>query len=62
MEMLADRRDQGATWEETLAWVESNKLRIHHWFFSSDLTFFIRGGRIREPRACSARYIRFAPL
>jgi len=62
MEMLADRRDQGATWEEALAWVESNKLRIHHWFFSSDLTFFIRGGRISRAAGVFGTVLKICPL
>ncbi|NLT97584.1 MAG: DegV family EDD domain-containing protein, partial [Christensenellaceae bacterium] len=45
MDMLADVRDGGASFEEAHAWAEENKLTIHHWFYSSDLTFYIKGGR-----------------
>jgi DegV family protein with EDD domain len=62
MEMLADRRDQGASWEEALAWAESNKLRIHHWFFSSDLTFFIKGGRISKTAGVFGTVLKICPL
>lgn len=43
---LADMRDAGADAEEVYNWAEANKLKIHSWFFSSDLTFFIKNGRI----------------
>ena len=29
-------------------WAEENKLRLQHWFFSTDLTFYIKGGRISK--------------
>lgn len=43
---LADMRDEGKTAEEAYEWIEANKLRARAWFFSSDLTFFIKNGRI----------------
>ena len=46
MEYLADLRDAGSTFDELADWAEVHKLNVHHWFFSSDLTSFIRGGRI----------------
>ena len=26
----------------------ANRLRLHHWFFSTDLTFYVKGGRISK--------------
>ena len=34
--------------DDLYTWIEENKLRIHHWFFSTDLTFYIRGGRVSK--------------
>ena len=48
METLADMRDAGKSVEELYQWIEENRLRMHHWFFSTDLTFYIRGGRISK--------------
>ena len=48
MEYLADLRDAGSTFDELVDWAEAHKLNVHHWFFSSDLTSFIRGGRISK--------------
>jgi fatty acid-binding protein DegV len=54
MDTLADLRDGGMEIDELHAWAEANKLRMHHWFFSTDLTFYVRGGRISKPRVFSA--------
>lgn len=48
METLADMRDSGKSIDELYHWIEENKLNLHHWFFSTDLTFYIRGGRISK--------------
>ena len=39
VETVADRRDAGATIDELYRWVEDNKLKMHHWFTASDLTW-----------------------
>ena len=62
MDMLADQRDAGATIDEAAAWVEKNKLRIHHWFFSSDLTFFIKGGRVSKTSGMIGQLLNICPI
>ena len=34
--------------DELKAWAENNRLRLNHWFFSTDLTQYIRGGRVSK--------------
>ena len=41
-------RDEGKSASETAQWVEDNKLNLHHLFFSTDLTSYYRGGRIKK--------------
>lgn len=48
IDKLAHLRDKGMSVDELYNWVEENKLRMHHWFFSSDLTFFVKGGRVSK--------------
>ena len=48
VDTLADMRDAGKTIDELYEWAGENRLRMHHWFFSTDLTFYIRGGRISK--------------
>lgn len=62
MDKLADLRDEGMGIEELAAWTESNKLRLHHWFFSSDLTFFIKGGRVSKAAGFIGGVMNICPL
>lgn len=55
-------RDEGKTIEEAYNWVESNKLRLHHWFFSTDLTSYVRGGRISKAAGVFGTMLRICPL
>lgn len=43
MDKLADLRDGGMDVEQLYHWAEDNKLKLQHWFFTSDLTYLIRG-------------------
>ncbi len=61
-DLAADRRDEGMSIEETADWVEKNKLRIHHWFFSTDLTFYIRGGRVGKVSGFMGKMLNICPL
>lgn len=62
MDMAADLRDQGATFRDVYAWVEENKLNVHHWFFSTDLTHYKRGGRISATSAIVGNLLNICPL
>ncbi len=62
METLADLRDTGKTIDELYAWVEENKLRMHHWFFSTDLSFYVRGGRISKAAGWFGTVLNICPL
>lgn len=44
MTTLADMRDEGKTIQETYDWIMHNRLCMHHWFCSTDLTFYVKGG------------------
>lgn len=62
IEMLADMRDRGASYEEVHQWAENNKLLIHHWFFSTDLTSYIKGGRISKTAGLFGSMLGICPL
>ena len=61
-DLAADMRDNGATLEQVYAWVEENKLKIHHWFFSTDLTHYKRGGRLSPTSAFVGTLLHICPL
>ena len=62
MDKLADLKDQGKEIEEVHQWAEEHKLEVHHWFFSTDLTFFIRGGRISKTAGFVGGILGICPL
>lgn len=62
MDKLADLRDSGMTLDETASWAEENKLKLHHWFFSTDLTFYIKGGRISKAAGIVGGVLNICPL
>lgn len=62
LDKLADLRDAGMSIEELRDWAEENKLRLHHWFFTTDLTFFIKGGRVSKTAGAVAGVLGICPL
>jgi DegV family protein with EDD domain len=48
VDTLADMRDNGVSLQDAADWIEAHKLNMHHWFFSTDLTHYKRGGRISQ--------------
>ena len=62
MTYLADLRDEGKSLTEVYDWAEKNKLRVHHWFFSTDLTSYKRGGRISATSAIVGTLLGICPL
>ena len=62
IDKLADLRDEGKTIDEIHDWIEENKLKMHHWFFSTDLTFFIKGGRVSKTAGFIGGLLGICPL
>ncbi|MBW4846169.1 MULTISPECIES: DegV family protein [unclassified Lacrimispora] len=62
IDAVADLRDKGVSLEEAREWTEDNKLFVHHWFFSTDLTSFKRGGRISATSAMLGTVLNICPL
>lgn len=62
MDKLADLRDLGKSINEVADWAEAHKLEMHHWFFSTDLTFFIKGGRISKTAGFVGTLLKICPL
>ena len=62
MDKLADLRDSGMSIEEVRDWTEEHKLNLHHWFFSTDLKFYIKGGRISKTAGAIGTTLGICPL
>lgn len=59
---VADLRDEGKSIDECKEWAEANKLNVHHWFFSTDLTSYRRGGRISATSFFLGQLLKICPL
>ena len=62
MTLAADLRDSGASLEETAQWVTDHRLNVHHWFFSTDLSSYVRGGRISRTAGFAGKLLNICPL
>jgi DegV family protein with EDD domain len=62
MDTLADKRDNGMALTDLYQWALDNRLRLHHWFFSTDLTFYVRGGRISKASGFFGTLLQICPL
>lgn len=58
----ADLRDAGKSLEEVAKWVTDNAHFVHHQFFSTDLKFFKRSGRVSGVAATAASILGICPL
>lgn len=48
--------------DDLYEWVEANKRRLNHWFFSTDLTFYIKGGRVSKTAGVVGGILGICPL
>lgn len=62
MDKLADLRDEGKSIDEVFEWAEQNRRKLNHWFFSTDLTFYIKGGRISKTAGFVGSMLNICPL
>lgn len=62
MDALADKRDEGLDIDALKDWATEHLLNLNHWFFSVDLTFFIRGGRISKTAGTIGNMLNICPL
>lgn len=62
IDTVCQKRDEGMSIDELKLWVEDNKLKLHHWFFSSDLTFFVKGGRVSKISGMIGGVFEICPL
>ena len=58
----ADLRDAGKSLDEVAQWVLENRNRVHHQFYSTDLKYFRRGGRVSGPAATIGAILNICPI
>lgn len=59
---MARMRAEGMSIDELHDWVEKNKLRMHHWFFSTDLKYYVRGGRVSKTAGFVGNLLNICPM
>lgn len=57
-----DMRDSGHVMEEIEEWVINNRLNLHHQFFSTNIKYFRRSGRVSGPAAIVGSMLKICPL
>ena len=62
MQTLSEMRDAGTDIDSARQWVLENRTKMHHWFFSTDLTFFVKGGRISKASGWFGTVLNICPL
>ncbi len=58
----ADLYEEGKSLEEIAKYVEDNKYHIHHQFYTTDLKYFKRTGRVSGPAASIGAVLKICPL
>ena len=62
MDKLADLRDAGMSIDEVYEWLMENRLKCHAWFFTSNLTYLVRGGRVSKASGFVGSVLSICPL
>ena len=62
LQAMSDKRKEGMNIIDLYNWVEENKLKLHHWFFTTDLTYFVRGGRVSKASGFIGGVLNICPL
>ena len=62
LKMAIDKKESGATIEETRDYVESIKMNIVHWFTVDDLVYLKRGGRVSATTAFVGNMLGIKPV
>lgn len=57
-----DNQDNGMSILENLEYIEINRTKIIHWFFSSDLSAYVRGGRLSKVEGFVGTALKICPV
>lgn len=62
MTKLSELKAGGMGIDELYKWAEDNKNKLHHWFFTTDLTYLVRGGRVSKASGFIGGVLGICPL
>lgn len=62
VDLLAKKRDAGEPIEEVYQWALDHRQEVMHWFCSTDLTYYIKGGRVSKVSGVIGGVFQICPL
>lgn len=62
VDKVSQLRDQGKSLDEAVKFVEENRLKVNHWFYSTDLSYFVKGGRISSTAGFVGSILNLCPV
>lgn len=62
IDALANMKKNGKTIDELYNWAQENKLKQNSFFFSTDLSYYVRGGRISKAAGAIGTLLNTCPL
>ena len=62
VDFAADRWEAGMELDELVRWLEENRNHVHHQFFTSDIQYFRRSGRMSGPATAIATILNICPI
>lgn len=60
--LLAQKRDEGMDIDELYQWALDHQQLVQHWFCSTDLTYYIKGGRVSKVSGVLGGIFEICPL
>ena len=62
VDKAVELKNSGMSIDELYAWLEENKLRLRHWFFTGNLAHLKRGGRVSGAAATIGSLLKIKPI
>ncbi len=62
VDLLADKKEEGLSGDELFDYAQQLRMHIQHWFYSMDLTWYVKGGRISKASGWFGTVLNICPL
>ncbi len=59
---LSSLKAEGLSIDELKTWAENNKRKVNHWFYSTDLSYYVKGGRISSTAGFVGSILSLCPV
>ncbi len=62
VDTAADLRASGMSYDDVVKELEGMKKKVNHWFFTTDLKYFVKGGRVSKTAGFVGTLLKICPL